>query len=231
MATAEEVNSQIVAQGNLVRELKAKKADKVEIKEAVDKLLKLKADFKSACGIDWKPGVTVPSDNTAVKENTPPADDVNEKIKAQGDKVRGLKANKASKDEIKAAVDALLALKAEYKSTTGKDWSPEGQNNKAATPSKNVGETVTFKENLSENDANVLKNAASEGLDIKIKACGDLIRSLKLEKAEKEVIDQQVKVLLLLKNLYKEKTGKDWKPEAAPPKQSKAPQTQTSNEG
>ena len=72
MATAEEVNSQIVAQGNLVRELKAKKADKVEIKEAVDKLLKLKADFKSACGIDWKPGVTVPS-----------ADDVNEKIKAQ----------------------------------------------------------------------------------------------------------------------------------------------------
>ena len=91
--------------------MKAKKADKVEIKEAVDKLLKLKADFKSACGIDWKPGVTVPSDNTAVKENTPPADDVNEKIKAQGDKVRGLKANKASKEEIKRNVHSCTNVK------------------------------------------------------------------------------------------------------------------------
>jgi hypothetical protein len=46
-----------------------------------------------------------------------------------------------------------------------------------------------------------------------------LIRRLKLEKAEKEIIDGEVKVLLLLKNLYKEKTGQEWKPANALPKQ------------
>ena len=47
------------------------------------------------------------------------ADAVNEKIVAQGNQVRELKAAKAGKPEIKAAVDVLLALKAEYKSLAG----------------------------------------------------------------------------------------------------------------
>ena len=58
------------------------------------------------------------------------ADAVNEKIIAQGNKVRELKGNKADKAAIKAEVDVLLALKAEYKSLTGQDWKP------GATPEK-----------------------------------------------------------------------------------------------
>ena len=218
--SAKEINSSIVTQGNLVRELKTNKADKSEVKKAVDVLLKLKADFKEACGIDWKPGVEVPDGNEGNQENTSPTDSINEKIKAQGDKVRGLKANKASKDEIKSAVDELLSLKAEYKSVAGKDWTP-GNEKKAATPKTNnaKGETIVLEGKLSEKDENTLKDAAAEGLDIKIKTCGDLIRRLKLEKADKEAIDGEVKVLLLLKKLYKEKTGKDWKPNTATPKE------------
>jgi bifunctional glutamyl/prolyl-tRNA synthetase len=58
----------------------------------VKKLLTLKADFKSATGTDWKPGVSFPS--TA---STPSAEVLNARITQQGDRVRELKAQKASK--------------------------------------------------------------------------------------------------------------------------------------
>jgi bifunctional glutamyl/prolyl-tRNA synthetase len=62
-----------------------------------------------------------------------------------------------------------------------------------------------------------LLEAAAENLDLKIQSCGDFIRKLKQEKAAKEAVDTEVKVLLLLKDLYKKKTGADWKPKAAEP--------------
>ena len=37
-----------------------------------------------------------------------------------------MKSNKASKDEITAAVNVLLELKAKYKAATGQDWKPSG---------------------------------------------------------------------------------------------------------
>ncbi|XP_066583726.1 bifunctional glutamate/proline--tRNA ligase isoform X2 [Prorops nasuta] len=43
---------------------------------------------------------------------------------------------------------------------------------------------------------------------------GDKIRQLKSEKAEKDVIDKEVKTLLSLKNDYKSATGEEWKPGA-----------------
>ena len=221
--SAMEVSAKIVDQGNLVRELKAKKADKTEIKAAVDVLLALKAEFKSACGIEWKPGVDVPPVD-ANQENAPPGEPINSKVIAQGDKIRSLKANKAPQEEIKAAVTELLALKAEYKTATGKDWVPPGGGNVSSSKkdTKPKGETVVLGGKLSADDAKVLKDAAAEGLDIKIKSCGDLIRKLKAEKHSKEIIDEEVKVLLLLKDLYKEKTGRDWKPDMAATKEKVA---------
>ena len=47
---------------------------------------------------------------------------------------------------------------------------------------------------------------------MKITSVGDLIRKLKAEKASKDAIDTEVKVLLSLKDLFKKKTGQDWKP-------------------
>ncbi|CAI9587656.1 unnamed protein product [Staurois parvus] len=46
------------------------------------------------------------------------------KVTAQGDLVRDLKTKKAEKTEIDATVKVLLALKAEYKQTTGQDYKP-----------------------------------------------------------------------------------------------------------
>ena len=229
--SAVEINAKIVDQGNVVRDLKAKKADKAEIKQAVDVLLKLKGDFKTACGIDWKPGVEIPSGDASGDKENSPADAINQKIKDQGDKVRGLKANKASKEEIKAAVDELLSLKAEYKSATGTEWTPKSDGNAKAQKNDNKGKTVVLDTKLSQKEEKVLTDAAADGLDIKIKTCGDLIRKLKLEKADKEVIEAEVKVLLLLKNLYKTQTGQEWKPEGSAPKKAKEVKPQQTNEG
>jgi len=229
--SAAEINAKIVDQGNIVRDLKAKKADKAEIKQAVDILLKLKGDFKTACGIDWKPGVEIPTgDSSGNKENSP-ADAINQKIKDQGDKVRSLKANKASKEEIKAAVDELLSLKAEYKSATGTEWTPKSDGNAKAPKNDAKGKTVVLDTKLSQKEEKVLTDAAADGLDIKIRTCGDLIRKLKLEKADKEVIEAEVKVLLLLKNLYKTQTGQEWKPEGSAPKKAKEVKPQQTNDG
>merc|ERR1719225_2029086 len=123
-----DINAAIVAQGDKVRKLKADKAAKPEIEEAVKKLLALKAEFKSATGQDWKPGMTVPETGKASSPapalgSSNPAD-INTTIGAQGDIVRKLKADKAPKPEIEAAVKKLLALKADFKAASGLDWKP-----------------------------------------------------------------------------------------------------------
>eukprot|EP00730_Choanoeca_flexa_P017543 TRINITY_DN8464_c0_g1_i1.p1 TRINITY_DN8464_c0_g1~~TRINITY_DN8464_c0_g1_i1.p1 ORF type:complete len:604 (+),score=166.53 TRINITY_DN8464_c0_g1_i1:41-1852(+) len=71
-------------------------------------------------------------------EYSPAGQALIEKGTAQGEVVRKLKADKASQDEIKAAVDQLLAIKAEFKQVEGKEY-PKPQSNsskkkKAAQP-------------------------------------------------------------------------------------------------
>ena len=70
-----EVDGKIKAQGDKVRQLKADKAAKPDIEEAVKKLLALKAEFKSATGMDWKPGMAVP--DTAKTAPAPAASESN----------------------------------------------------------------------------------------------------------------------------------------------------------
>merc|ERR1712107_861555 len=53
-----DLGAAVAAQGDLVRKLKAEKAAKPDVDEAVKKLLSLKADFKAATGTDWKPGAS-----------------------------------------------------------------------------------------------------------------------------------------------------------------------------
>merc|ERR1719341_2256119 len=119
---------------------------------------------------------------------------------AQGDLVRKLKAEKAAKPEIDAAVKKLLALKADYKAATGSDW-------KAGTAPAPAG-------------------GAGDALGAAVAAQGDLVRKLKAEKAAKSDIDEAVKKLLALKGEYKAATGSDWKPAGGsakkPEKQKKA---------
>jgi len=122
-----DIGAAVAAQGDLVRKLKAEKAAKPEVDEAVKKLLALKADFKAATGSDWKPGATA-APVAPAKASSPPAagcgGDIGAAVAAQGDLVRKLKGEKAAKPEIDEAVKKLLALKADYKSATGNDWQP-----------------------------------------------------------------------------------------------------------
>uniref|UniRef100_A0A1Q3F221 Bifunctional glutamate/proline--tRNA ligase n=1 Tax=Culex tarsalis TaxID=7177 RepID=A0A1Q3F221_CULTA len=205
-SNAAQLNDSIVQQGDLVRKLKADKAAKPEIDGAVKQLLALKVQFKEATGQDWKPGVAI---GAAAPKTGDSSEAINAKIVEQGNTVRDLKTKKASKPDIDAAVKALLDLKAQYKSATGKDWKPEA----AAAP------------------AAVKKEAAPSGgvgaeINEKIAKQGDVVRDLKSKKAPKADIDAAVKVLLDLKAQFKVATGQDWKPSApqAAPAQKAATQ-------
>jgi len=188
-----DIGAAVAAQGDLVRKLKAEKAAKPDVDEAVKKLLSLKADFKAATGNDWKPGASA----APVKAPSPPAagvsGDLGAAVAAQGDLVRKLKADKAAKPDIDEAVKKLLALKADYKSATGNDWKPGAA---AAPAAAKSGE------------------GAPQGgeLGAKVAAQGELVRQLKADKKPKEEIDAAVKTLLSLKAEYKTATGEDWQP-------------------
>ena len=206
--SAVDINNSIVAAGDKVRQLKSSQAPKNEIDAAVKTLLSLKTDYKTATGQEWKPG-TVPQQTSAPSSGS---SDLNDKIAVQGDKVRELKAKKAPKNEIDAAVKTLLLLKADYKTAMGQEWKPGTVPQQTTAPS-----------------------SGSSDLNDKIAAQGDKVRELKAKKAPKNEVDEEVKKLLDLKNQYKSATGKDWKPAtttATPPKQAdKMPATTTDASG
>ena len=71
-----------------------------EVEAAVKVLLSLKADYKTATGKDWKPGQAPPAAESApavASSASQSAADLNDQITKQGDLVRKLKAEKASK--------------------------------------------------------------------------------------------------------------------------------------
>lgn len=158
-----------------------------KIDSAVKTLLELKAQFKSATGNDWKPGVAIPVPKSSSDEAG-----LLSQISEQGEKVRKIKADKAPKVEIDAAVKVLLELKAEYKKVTGKDWKPgaESTQSPAAANSSHLGNDISSQINQQ----------------------GDKVRKLKADKAAKTDIDAAVKLLLDLKAKFKAATGQDWKP-------------------
>lgn len=191
-----DLDAKIAEQGNKVRELKGKKAAKEQIDAAVKSLLSLKADYKAATGKDWKPGSAADTKKGGATAQGGGADVsvLDSKITEQGNKVRQLKSDKAPKDQVDAAVKVLLALKAEYKSATGKDWKPGSGDNKKQTAASVDGSAVE--------------------LSNMIVAQGNRVRDLKAKKAPKDQIDPAVKELLALKAKYKSATGQDWKPPA-----------------
>ncbi|XP_050666009.1 bifunctional glutamate/proline--tRNA ligase isoform X3 [Leptidea sinapis] len=186
---AASIDQEINKQGELVRSLKAAKADKVQIDGAVKLLLELKAKYKAATGQDWKPGA-------APSKSSPSGDaaSIDQEISKQGDLVRSLKASKADKAQIDGAVKQLLELKAKYKAATGQDWKPGSS---PAAPASKCDE------------------AELSIILCKISAQGEKVRNLKAQKADKATVDVEVKNLLNLKAQYKSITGTDWSPSAA----------------
>ncbi|XP_073484462.1 bifunctional glutamate/proline--tRNA ligase isoform X1 [Aquarana catesbeiana] len=208
-----ELYNKVTAQGELVRDLKAKKAEKAEIDAAVKVLLALKVEYKQATGQDYKPGNAPVPTTTATPTATPSPTATNnsdpktlyDKVTEQGDLVRKLKTEKAPKPQVDAAVKTLLELKSEYKQLTGQEY-------KAGSPPVAA----------SNNPAPCLSAPRSSDITAiynKVAEQGELIRQLKSKKVPKDEIDAAVKSLLTLKAEYKLQTGQEYKPGCPPSSQ------------
>ena len=171
------------AQGDLIREMKSKKASKDEITAAVGVLKTLKEDYKKASGSDYdakkKPAGGAPTSGAAPSGGG--ADlAVWEKVTAQGNKIRELKSKKAGKEEIMKEVELLKTLKAEYKSATGSEYDankkPTGGAPAQAAPAAASGDLAIWE---------------------KVTAQGNKIRDLKSKKAAKVSVGKTSVTLLV----------------------------------
>ncbi|XP_027754221.1 bifunctional glutamate/proline--tRNA ligase isoform X5 [Empidonax traillii] len=202
------IYNRVSAQGDIVRDLKAKKAAKEDIDKAVKQLLTLKAEYKEKTGQEYKPGnppVSVTAQSSKLETSgTLDSKALYDKVAAQGEVVRKLKAEKASKDQIDEAVKLLLSLKADYKEKTGQEYKP-GHPPAAQGALPPASNTVPSGPDTPE----------AKALFSKVALQGDEVRKLKAEKADKEKIDVAVKELLQLKAQYKSVAGVDYKPVSA----------------
>nr|XP_009922491.1 PREDICTED: bifunctional glutamate/proline--tRNA ligase isoform X2 [Haliaeetus albicilla] len=199
------IYNRVSAQGDIVRDLKAKKAAKEDIDKAVKQLLALKAEYKEKTGQEYKPGnppVSLTEQSSKLETSgTLDSKALYDKVAEQGEVVRKLKAEKAPKDEIGAAVEVLLSLKAEYKQQTGQEYKLGSPPVVFVPPQSSPVSTIPSPCPV---DSKSLYNKVAEQ--------GEVVRKLKSEKASKDEIDEAVKLLLSLKADYKEKTGEDYKP-------------------
>ena len=139
---AEALEKQVAEQGNIVRDLKAAKAEKDAVSAAVAKLLDLKKQLAAAQGVvpaaaDSKKGngkqggggqskaaaaTSAPAASSATTAANPAAAaDLEQQITQQGNVVRDLKAGKADKAAITEAVEKLLNLKKQLRIAQGVD--------------------------------------------------------------------------------------------------------------
>ncbi|XP_033000649.1 bifunctional glutamate/proline--tRNA ligase isoform X7 [Lacerta agilis] len=144
----------VAEQGEVVRKLKAEKVPKDKVDEAVKLLLSLKAEYKEKTGQDYKPGqlpapqahaLNQPASTETSGPDSAEAKALFNKVALQGEEVRKLKAEKAEKDKIDAAVQELLQLKAQYKTLAGTDYKPV-----SATGAEDKDKRKKEKENKSE---------------------------------------------------------------------------------
>jgi glutamyl-tRNA synthetase len=203
--------AEIDAQGVLVRDLKAKDAKSQETKDAIAKLLELKKQYKEATGQEYKPGAAPPPQSSTPAAASAGSDEtaLYAAVEAQGNAVRDAKTKDAKSQETKDAVAKLLDLKKQYKEKTGKEYKPGAA---SATPSapKSTG------------------GGDEAALYAAVEAQGNVVRDAKTKDAKSQETKDAIAKLLELKKEYKAKTGKEYKPGAAPT-QSSPPAADSSN--
>uniref|UniRef100_A0A673KWS9 glutamate--tRNA ligase n=1 Tax=Sinocyclocheilus rhinocerous TaxID=307959 RepID=A0A673KWS9_9TELE len=214
--------SSLVAQGDLVRQLKTDKAPKEQVDAAVKQLLALKSEFKQLTGQEYNPGMAPPTSAPAPKSSAPTAAAESPspastgcpytRVAEQGKVVSKLKAEKAPKDQIDAAVKELLSLKAEYMQQTGQEY-------KAGVPPSSGPAPVQSSPAPPQSSSSQPQSSSSpqaQALFADIAQQGEQVRRFKAEKAPKEQVDKAVKTLLELKGQYKALTGEEYKPVTTP---------------
>merc|ERR1711874_486007 len=83
--SGEDISAKVAAQGDKVRQLKADKAGKEQVQEAVKVLLQLKEEFKAATGKDWQPATAGGAPAKSKNETTSGGswEDISAKVAAQ----------------------------------------------------------------------------------------------------------------------------------------------------
>jgi len=112
-------------QGDKIRQMKSAKADKNDVMSEVDTLKSLKTQFETVSGKKWTPDIDVNAFKTSSASSSSPISEQHLKIKQQGDVIRELKASKAAKEKIEPEVAVLKKLKAEFKTLSGVEWTPQ----------------------------------------------------------------------------------------------------------
>lgn len=107
--------NKVAAQGDVVRELKAKKAAKEDVDAAVKQLLALKAVYKEKTGQEYKPGsppaaaaAAAPAVSSPSSASPPGGRSLYDEVAAQGEVVRKLKAEKAPKVSVLGEPGSLV---------------------------------------------------------------------------------------------------------------------------
>merc|ERR1719193_2511407 len=233
--SAVEINAKITAQGTAVRNLKSNKASKPEIDAAVKVLLDLKAQFKAATGLDWKPGVAIPAASAATPAAAPedgPEEPKRKRTTSTSSKSGGRRSRTSSRSESVceppewAAIGDAMALNAQILKQGNKIRDLKAAKVPKPEVDLEVKILIALKaqyklasgvdwEPPSAAGASAASASPASGaaaVNKKIVEQGNLVRKLKGEKAEKAAIDGAVKVLLELKAEFKSISGKDWKP-------------------
>ena len=114
---------------------------------------------------------------------------------------------------------------------TGQDWKPGAQPEQKpnAEPAK-VAKVLYSGGGFSDAQKKELEKESTQILDVKIQNCGDVVRKLKANKADKSEVGKEVEVLLFLKNLYKQKSGEDWQPLEKREKENKKAENKQQNQ-
>ena len=192
----------------MVRNLKSQKANKDEIKAAVDKLLALKKQYKDITGSDPPPpGAAPPKTVPAPSVVGGNAEKILAAIENQGSVVRNLKSQNADKVKIKSAVDELLALKNQYKEVTGSDPPPGGKAAPSKTTPSETAPTKTASVPTAPSKSVTNESSQADQLLEDIHFQGNLVRDLKSKKGPKDEVTAAVQLLIKHKNDYKALTG------------------------
>ncbi|CBY43069.1 unnamed protein product [Oikopleura dioica] len=220
LALWEEVNKL----GTAVRDLKVAKAPKDQVTAAVNELLEAKKNFKAKTGKDYdankKPaGGAASAPAQAAPSSSASGDlDLWEEVTKLGKAVRDLKAAKAPKDQVTAAVTKLLDGKKNYKTKTGKDYDANKKPAGGAAPATKKVPTSTASgdlalwETVTKLAAPATSSATSGALDAweATTAQGNAVRDLKAKKASKDEIMAAVGKLKELKESFKKVSGSDY---------------------
>merc|ERR1712235_110100 len=165
----------------------------------VEVLKTLKAEYNAATGSEYdankKPAVSAAPGGGSGDLS------LWEKVTAQGNTIRKMKSEKASKDDVMAAVNILKELKANYKAATGTEYDANKKPSGGAFQPAPVAS----------------QTGAGDSSSPLYQACvdqGNVVRDLKTAKASKDDIQTAVQKLLKLKEDYKAATGQDYKPPA-----------------